>query len=127
VKLIDGWNALGPGIVAVGNGARREPPAQDALSGWKRAAKNADQAPHFQDIPALLAAIRGAKFCHRKGWFSLCWLFGKNKNHEFNIARLMAGAYNEESRDGHKHNGHAIGRGQRNEADAAARSEPGTF
>lgn len=41
----------------------------------------------------MLAAIQGAQFCHGQGWFTLPWLFGTNKNREFNICRLLAGAH----------------------------------
>ena len=93
LELIDGWNALGTPIVRKGNGARRDPPAKAILSGWHRASKNPEQRQALENIPALLTAIRGAKFCHGQGWFTLPWLFGSNKNHEFNVCRLMAGAY----------------------------------
>ena len=43
VELIDGWNQLGPSIVASGNGARKDPPAKAVLSGWKRARKEPEQ------------------------------------------------------------------------------------
>ena len=124
LELIDGWNGLADGIVRNGNSARRDPPAQASLSGWKKAAKNPEQAPFLADIPAVLAAIRGAKFCHGQGWFDVPWLFGRNKNAEFNIVRLMAGAYNGDN--GHaSRNGtseHRNGAGQRFTPGAAVTS-----
>ena len=93
LELIDGWNGLGGSIVQKGNGAHHDPPAKAVLSGWHRASKNPEQRQALENIPALLTAIRGAKFCHGQGWFTLPWLFGSNKNHEFNVCRLMAGAY----------------------------------
>jgi hypothetical protein len=104
LELIDGWNSLGGLIVKPGNGARRDPPAQAVLSGWHRAMKNSEQQAALQDIPLLIEEIQKATFCHAQGWFSLPWLFGKNKHGEFNICRILAGAYLEESRNG---NGHA--------------------
>jgi hypothetical protein len=93
LKLIDGWNSLGAGIVASGNGARRDPPAKAVLSGWKQAMKDREQREHFQNIPAILAKIREASYLHGQGFFSLPWLFGRNKKRELVIERLMAGAY----------------------------------
>jgi hypothetical protein len=97
LELIDGWNSLGNRIVKPGNGARRDPPAEAVLSGWKRALKNREQRKHFQDIPAVLEKIKAAKYCHQQGWFTLPWLFGKNAKKEFNIERLMAGAHEGEN------------------------------
>ena len=92
--LIDGWNGLVDSIVRKGNGARRDSPAKAVLSGWNRALKNPDQREAIKDVPTVLTAIRKATFCHGQGWFTLPWLFGTNKNHEFNICRLLAGAHN---------------------------------
>jgi hypothetical protein len=97
LELIEGWNSLGNQIVKPGNGARRDPPAEAVLSGWKRALKNPEQRKHFQDIPAVLEKIKAAKYCHQQGWFTLPWLFGKNAKKEFNIERLMAGAHEGEN------------------------------
>lgn len=94
LALIDGWNKLGNQIVMPGNGARRDQPAKAVLAGWNRASKNPEQRKAFEDVPALLVAIRTARFCHRQGWFTLPWLFGSNKNRECNVIRLLAGAYN---------------------------------
>lgn len=93
LELIDGWNSLGDSIVKPGNGARRDPPAKAVLAGWKRAQKEPEQRDAFRDIPKVLDAIRQARFCHGGGWFSLPWLFGKNQNGEFNVVKLLAGAY----------------------------------
>lgn len=101
LELIDGWNSLGAGIVMAGNGARRDPPAKETVSGWRRAEKNPDQREALRDVPALLTAIRGAQFCHSQPWFTLPWIFGRNKNGELNICRLMAGAYNGNGGNGH--------------------------
>jgi len=43
----------------------------------------------------LLTAIRGAKFCHGQGWFTLPWIFATNSKQEYNIIRLISGAHNE--------------------------------
>lgn len=67
LKLIDGWNQLGDQIVMRGNGARRDPPAKDVLSGWEHTMKNPDQREVLSDMPAFLKAIKDARFCHRQG------------------------------------------------------------
>ena len=100
LELIDGWNGLGASIIKSGNGARRDPPAKAALAGWKRAQKEPEQQEAFQDVPKVIQAIRQAKFCHGQGWFSLPWLFGKNRNGEFNVVKLLAGAHNEGAKNG---------------------------
>lgn len=100
LDLIDGWNNLPPGTVKPGNGARRDPPSQAALHGWNRAQRNGEQREALQDIPRVLQAIRGATFCHGAGWFTIPWLFGKNKNGEFNIVKLLAGAHDGDPSDG---------------------------
>ena len=94
LELIDGWNELGHAIVREGNGARRDPPAKAAVTGWRQRPKSPSKLNTYKTLPALLAAIRGARFCHGKPWFSLPWLFAKNDKGEFNIVRLMAGVYN---------------------------------
>jgi hypothetical protein len=130
VELIDGWNGLGEQIVKPGNGARKDPPAEETLSGWRRAMKHPAQRAAFSDTPGLLTAIRGAKFCHGQPWFTLPWLFGKNKNGEMNVCRLISGAYtNGEFSYGHgrQRSTLPIGAGQRNAADTAARSQVGIF
>ena len=124
LELIDGWNQLPPGIVALGNGARRNPPAKAAVAGWRRAAVNPEQSPALADIPALLAAIRRARFCHGQPWFTVPWLFGHNAKGEHNVVRLLAGAHDGNGRG----NGHtAIGPGQRHAADAAANQAVGAW
>ncbi|MDY0171167.1 MAG: hypothetical protein RBS80_31800 [Thermoguttaceae bacterium] len=114
LELIDGWNALGSSIVAKGNGARRDPTSQAAIKGWAKAMKNPEQREALESIPAVLGAIRRAKFCHGQGWFTIPWLFGKNDKGEFNICRLLAGAHNEignhNGNGSHKSNGKRPGR-----------------
>ncbi len=100
LELIDGWNSLGDSIVKPGNGAGRDPPAKAALAGWKRAQKEPEQREAFADIPKVIQAIRQAKFCHGQGWFTLPWLFGKNRNGEFNVVKLLAGAHERGSGNG---------------------------
>jgi hypothetical protein len=102
---------LGEQIVMQGNGARRNPPAKETVKGWYRAMKNAEQRQALSDIPALLTAIRNAKFCHGQGWFTVPWLFGKNKNGELNVVRLLAGAHNN-GESNHARRQSAIGPGQ---------------
>jgi hypothetical protein len=91
--LIDGWNALPASIVKPGNGARRDPPAGAVLKGWAGAQRNREQRDALEDTPRVLAAIRRANFCHGQDWFTLPWLFGKNRNREFNIVKLLNGGY----------------------------------
>ena len=101
LDLIDGWNTLGESIVA----KRKSRPAS-AFQGCLERLESSNALPHHRTafaeryVPAILTAIQSARFCHGQGWFSLPWLFGVNKNREFNIARLLAGAYNGDSKNG---------------------------
>ncbi len=95
LELIDGWNELGPAIVKPGKGVRRDPPSVTVLRKWGAAMKEPEKRTALADIPALLAKIRGAKFCHCKGWFTFLWLFGKNQNSEFNLVKLTNGGYDD--------------------------------
>jgi len=122
-ELINGWNSLGASIVRKGNGARVNPPAKAVIDGWKRSTTDRELREALADIPALLTAIRDARFCHAQPWFNLPWIFAKNKNRELNAARLLAGCL-----DGCNSNGRAkisIGPGQRHPDDA--RSGVGEF
>ena len=115
IELLEGWTALPAGIVKSGNGARCRPPAKATLAGWNKAQKEPEQRDVLANIPALLAAIKRADFCHGQGWFSVPWLFGKNKHGEFNLVRLVDGA--------HENNGNGrpkqtVGPGQRHRDDA---------
>ena len=105
LALIGGWNELGKGIVKPGNGARRDPPAEAVLQGWKRVQGDREARAAFENIPVLLAAIGNAKFCHGQGWFTLPWLLGKNRNTEWSACRLLAGAYDSEHDKGNNRNG----------------------
>ncbi len=100
LELINGWSKLPPGIVKPGNGARSNPPSKAALSGWKKAQKEPEQREAFVDIPALLEAIKRAKFCHGKDWFEVPWLFGKNKNLQFNVVKILNGGHDNDGNDG---------------------------
>jgi hypothetical protein len=100
LDLIDGWNALGDAIVKPGNGAKRNPPSKAVRAGWNRAQDNRELGECFADMPKLFSAIRRAKFCHGQGWFTLPWLFGKNKNGELNAVRILAGVHDGERRNG---------------------------
>jgi len=92
--LIDGWQNLGPTIVLPGNGVgNRLAPAKALLAAWNRTERDRELRAAVSDVPALMSAIRKAKFCHRQGWFTPAWLFGKNKNGELNSERLLAGAH----------------------------------
>lgn len=93
LELIEGWNSLGPSIVKPGNGSKLTPPSKAVLKGWTKAMNEPEQRDALQDIPRLIEAIRSARFCHGQGWFTLAWVFGKNKNGEFNLTKLLTGAY----------------------------------
>lgn len=93
LELIDGWNALPAGIVKPGNGANRKPPSKAALKGWAKAQGEPEQREAFADIPALLEALKRAKACHGQDWFTVPWLFGTNKNREFNVAKVLNGQH----------------------------------
>lgn len=87
--LIDAWNSL-PKEIATPVKARR---TEAILQGWRRVQK-ADEAREWFDNPVAIAGmIRASKFCHAKGWFRLPWLFQKGKTGEWNILKLMEGAY----------------------------------
>lgn len=92
-ELIDGWNNLSSGVVIPGNGARVSPPSKVVMAGWNRSQKNPELRAAVADVPAMMAAISKASFCHGQGWFTLPWLFGKNKHGELNAASLLAGRY----------------------------------
>ncbi len=119
-QLINGWNALGLGIVKKGNGVRSTPPSKAVLKGWNRAQQNIEQREVLEDIVALLTAIRGARFCHKEGWFTLAWLFGKNRNEEYNIVKVKSGA--------HDDRGNQDGKAKQSGAyDDGSNSSPGDF
>jgi len=110
-ELIGGWNALGPTIVKVGNGARRNPPSKVVLRGWERAQRDPELAVALSDVPALLGAIRKARFCHRQDWFSLPWILGRSRDGELHVTKLLNGAYDH----GNRKEKHHIGAGQRHD------------
>ena len=114
LELIDGWNALPAGVVKHGNGAKRDQIAKAVLAGWRRSQNEPEQREAFTDIPALLEAIQRATFCHGQPWFTPAWLFGKNRNGEFNALKLLNGDY-EASGNGRPN---SVGPGQRHQADA---------
>jgi hypothetical protein len=99
--LIDGWNALEPSIVKPGNGARRDPISKAVLQGWQRVNRDPEAREAFRDLPALLAAIRKARFCHGQDWFDLEWMFSKNKARKWNAVKVLNGQHD----DAHKTNG----------------------
>lgn len=91
LALIDGWNALGTDLV--GSTTRRDPPAKAVLRGWARLKREPELAVAFQDTAKILDAIRAARFCHGQPWFRLPWLFGSGRSGEFNVVKLLEGAY----------------------------------
>lgn len=117
LALIDGWNGLPEGIVT--QKARRDQPAKELLAGWNRLAKDTDAHELLTDVPAILDAIRDAEFCHGQGWFTLAWLFGRNRSGELKLERLLNGGYRQKERneqgrtrplgDGYVYNPNAVG------------------
>jgi len=100
LAFIDDWNELGSSIVKPGNGVRRDPPAKAILKGWAKVARERELSDVFADIPRFLNAIRGAKYCHGQGWFTLPWLFGKNRDGEFKAVKLVNGGYTDANGNG---------------------------
>ncbi|MHB1038417.1 MAG: hypothetical protein ACYC0Y_27650 [Pirellulales bacterium] len=101
LALIDGWNALDKSIVK--NRVTREPIPQAVLAGWDRTKREPELREALSDVPALVAAIRRACFCHEQGWFTLPWLLGKGKTGELNAKKLLNGAYDHASGTGKPH------------------------
>lgn len=95
-RLIDTWNALPPDIVKPGNGARREPPGKEVIKGWRRVQNDTEAREPFSDLERLKDAIEKARFCHGRGWFSLPWMFGTNKNGEWNAVKLLKGGFDDD-------------------------------
>lgn len=102
LRLIDLWNGLPRDIVAKGNGANRDPPSKAVMAGWKRAVAD-PEIREFLDPERIITAARKALFCHGKPWFSLPWLFARNKRGEPNLSRLLAGLF--DNPDGEQGNG----------------------
>ena len=95
LDLIDGWSKLGNSIVATGNGVTVNKPSKVLKAAWKRTKLDKQLREAVSDVPALMAAIRKATFCHKQGWFTPVWLLSKNKNGELNSERILAGAHDE--------------------------------
>lgn len=93
LPLVEAWNSLDSSIAKYG--VRTGPIAKSVLAAWKRTERDSELRDAVSDVPAVLEAIRRAKFCHRKGWFRFAWLFGKNKNGELNVRRLLEGVYDD--------------------------------
>lgn len=113
-RLIELWNELKPETVRRGNGASKDKPAQAVIKGWRRVQRDPEAQKAFEDLDLLHKAIRKAKFCHGKGWFTLPWLFGKNKYGEWNAVKLISGGYDDDNhcRNNGRRKG-SIGPGQR--------------
>ena len=120
-ELIQGWSDLGPDIVKKGNGALL-PPSKASKDAWNRGQKDSELREVFGNIPAVLGAIKTAEFCHRESWFTLPWLFGKNKNGELNAVGLLNGRY--EDLGGKHGKSNAVGPGQ---VHAGDHKQPGEF
>lgn len=93
LALIAAWNALGPSIVKLGNGAESDPPSQAVLKGWAAVQKSKEARPAFDDLEKLMTAIRKARFCHGEDWFDLTWLLTKNQRREWKVLVLLRGGY----------------------------------
>ncbi|MHB1038017.1 MAG: hypothetical protein ACYC35_26710 [Pirellulales bacterium] len=104
--LVDAWNAFNKSIIQ--NHVKTDPLPKAVVNGWRKAQHDPELREALKDIPAIVAAVRRAKFCHAAGWFSLAWLFGKNKNGENNLPRLLNGAFDH---DNGRSNGRSSGPG----------------
>lgn len=94
LALVDIWNGLGRGIAK--SGACRDPIAVSVRKGWARIRGDPEVAAAFEDLAALESAIRRATWCHRKPWFRLSWLFGKNQSGEWNAVKIVTGGFEDE-------------------------------
>jgi len=92
VGLISAWNEIAPTIGAPA--VHSDPPSKAVLASWKRLSKDRELREAFADVPAIMSAVRKAKFCHRQGWFTLPWLFTTDpKTRELRVHKLLNGAY----------------------------------
>lgn len=98
LPLIDAWNSLPRSMIT--HKVRREPPSDAARKGWKRIQSHREPRDALSDPKAVAEAIKRATFCHGQGWFRFEWLFGKNKNHQWNAVKLMEGGFEERGNRG---------------------------
>ncbi len=95
--LIDGWNSL-PDTVAKGTTSR----TAAVEAGWRRVQRDPEARGGFENIDAVLAAIREAKFLHGQQWFRLTWLLTRGQQDaEWRITKLREGAYKNGGQDQH--------------------------
>ena len=96
-ELGDAWNLLPDGIAP-----RVTKLASKAiLAGWKRAQADAETREALSDPDKLMAAIeRQRAFLAGQGWFDFLWLFGKGRDLEWNVSKLLNGKYDDSKRSG---------------------------
>lgn len=92
LELIDQWNDAALAIHAPT--VHRDPPPTNLRTIWKRLDKDRELREAFEDIPAIVAAVRRAAFCHGRGWFTLPFLFTKDRETKvLRVRKLLNGEY----------------------------------
>ncbi len=91
-EVIAEWNVLGPSVGPPIRNPLRPPKA--LLEVYKRIERDGELREAFSDLPAIMAAIRKAKYCHRQPWFTLPWIFTRDKEtKELRVHRILNGVY----------------------------------
>ncbi len=91
-EVIEGWNALGPDIGPPIRNPNKPPKA--ILEVYKRLERDDELREAFSDVPAIMAAIRKATYCHGEGWFTLPWIFTRDQHtKELRVQRILNGVY----------------------------------
>lgn len=91
-EIFNCWSELREPIVMPAN-ATHGTPGEPILKAWRKARADSQVGHLFDDVTAIFAAIKRSRFCHGQWWFSLKWLFSKNRGGEWNIAKLLGGAF----------------------------------
>lgn len=55
--------------------------------------RSADVRDHFKDTNKLIAEIRNSSYLHGKQWFRLAWIMATGDNGEWNVIKVLEGAY----------------------------------
>ena len=98
-RLISVWNGLPDGT-----GPKVQAPRSEAIcKGWRAVQRCPEVRGLFIEAAAIAAEIRGSPFLHGQGWFRLPWLLSRGKTGEWNIAKLMDGAYRKNGHEKPKH------------------------
>lgn len=91
LELAKAWNELG---AAIAPAVKLDPLPKAVREGWKKVHADPEVRAVFDNIPALMKAIRAATFCHGKGYFTLAWIFTRDRQtKELRAAKILAGAY----------------------------------